>query len=138
MMDDRIKNLIKKHESFRPYVYYCSQGYPTGGYGHAFLDRSPISHAVASILFEEDFARVTNDYDKLKISLDPVRRAVLYDMLFNLGLSRLRRFKKMLRALRAGNYVKAAAEILDSEYARQVGGRAKTLAKMMETGQWGD
>ena len=127
MIDDRIKNLIKKHEGFRPYVYYCSQGYPTGGYGHAFLDRSPISHAVASLLFEEDFARAASDYDKLSVSLDPVRRAVLYDMLFNLGLSRLRRFKKMLKALRSGDYVKAAAEILDSEYARQVGGRAKTL-----------
>jgi len=138
MIDDRIKNLIKKHEGFRPYVYYCSQGYPTGGYGHAFLDRSPISHAVASILFEEDFSRTTSDYDKLQLSLDPVRRAVLYDMLFNLGLSRLRRFKKMLKALRSGDYAEAAAEILDSDYARQVGGRAKTLAKMMKTGQWED
>ena len=138
MIDDRIKSLIKKHEGFRAYVYYCSQGYPTGGYGHAFLDRSPISHAVAHLLFEEDFARAASDYDKLQLSLDPVRRAVLYDMLFNLGLSRLRRFKKMLKALRSGDYEKAAAEILDSEYARQVGGRAKTLDKMMKTGQWED
>ena len=57
------------------------------------------------------------------------------DMLFNLGLSRLSGFKRMFRALRKGDYDTASKEMLDSKWARQVGPRAKRLAKMMKTGE---
>lgn len=134
MNDADIKKMIQLHEGFRPYVYYCSMGYPTGGYGHAFLPHSPISHKVAELLFEEDFDRVKDDYKKLNLELDSVRMAVIMDMLFNLGLTRIRYFQKMFKAIEVGDFKKAADEMLDSQYARQVGGRAKRLAKMMRTG----
>lgn len=135
MNDADIKNMIRRHEGFRPYVYYDTCGFPTGGYGHAFLDRSPISHDVAMLLFEEDFERAAKDYEKLNLNLDPVRRGVIIDMLFNLGLTKFMGFKLMLRALRSGWYHTAAEEMLDSKWAKQVKSRAFRLAQMMRTGQ---
>ena len=134
MTDDEIKEMIQRHEGYRPYVYYDSLGFPTAGYGHAFLPKSPISHDVAVLLFEEDFCRAKRDYDKLKLDLDPVRRGVVLDMLFNLGLSRFRVFEKMIAALSQGDYDKAADEMIDSLWYTQTKGRAKKLAEMMRTG----
>jgi lysozyme len=53
---------------------------------------------------------------------------------FNLGISRLLHFRRMLSALEQGDYQKAAVEMLDSKWARQVGKRATHLNHMMKTG----
>jgi len=135
MNDEDLKKMIQRHEGYRPFVYYDTLGYPTGGYGHAFLNYSPISHDVAVLLLEEDFDRAKRDYDKLNLDLDPVRRAVVIDMLFNLGLVRFRGFKRMIQALRQGHYEQAADEMLDSKWANQVKSRAFRLAVMMRTGK---
>jgi len=42
----------------------------------------------------------------------------------------------MHEALKAQNYATAAAEMLDSRWAKQVKGRAKELAEQMRTGKW--
>ena len=65
--------------------------------------------------------------------LSEVRQAVIVDMVFNLGFSRFRKFKKMNAAINKRDYKTAAEELLNSRYARQVGSRATRLAKMMET-----
>jgi len=135
MTDEEIKDMIQKHEGYRSYVYYDSLGFPTAGYGHAFLPNSPISHTVALALFEDDWCRANKDYKKLKLNLDPVRRGVVLDMLFNLGLSRFRGFRKMITALMRGDYKKASEEMLDSLWAEQVKSRSKHLAEMMKTGE---
>ena len=136
MTDDEIKEMIQKHEGYRPYVYYDSLGFPTAGYGHAFLPRSPISHDVAIALFEDDWCRAKRDYDKLKLDLDPVRRGVVLDMLFNLGLPRFRGFAKMITALSQDDYETASKEGLDSLWAKQIKGRANHLMKILRTGEW--
>ena len=64
-------------------------------------------------------------------TLPEEKQLVVYDMAFNLGMPRFRTFRKMLEALHAGDYEKAAVEMLDSRWAGQVGQRAKTLAAMM-------
>ena len=135
MTDDEIKEMIQRHEGYRPFVYYDSLGFPTAGYGHAFLPNSPISHDVAMALFEDDFCRAKKDYDKLKLDLDPVRRGVVLDMLFNLGLTRFRGFQKTIDALKKGDYEVAADEMLHSKLATQERGRADHLVKMMREGK---
>ena len=137
MIDDsQVKQMIQDHEGYRPYVYYDSLGYPTGGYGHAFLPHSPISHDVAILLFEEDFNRAVEDYEKLGWKLGPVRRAVIIDMLFNLGLTKFYGFERMISAIEHGDYATAADEMLDSRWAKQVKSRAYRLASMMRTGEY--
>ena len=70
------------------------------------------------------------------IHLCAVRKILLQDMAYNLGITGLLNFRKMLAALDRGAYQLAAKEMLDSRYAKQVRGRALRNAHMMETGEW--
>jgi len=139
MTDEQIKEMIQLHEGYVPKVYLDTVSVPTAGYGHAFHLGSKIPHKVAELLFEQDFDGVKKDYEIITANhgglvLDPVRRAVIMDMLFNMGLLRVSQFKKMFRAIRKGDYATAADEMRDSKWHTQVGPRAIRLAKMMEEG----
>jgi len=138
-MDDKeLSDEIKKHEGFRDTVYIDSVGVPTVGYGHALHEGSRIPHLVADLLFEQDFNDAKKDYEILAnregLCLTPLRRGVLINMLFNMGLRRVMGFKKMLAALQADNWDEAAKQMLDSKWAHQVGPRAKDLAEKMRRG----
>lgn len=61
---------------------------------------------------------------------ESVQRA-LANMAFNLGLPRLRGFKRMLAAIKEGRYEDAAIEALDSKWATQVGKRALRIAALI-------
>jgi len=140
MTDEQIKEMIQLHEGYVPKVYLDTVSVPTAGYGHAFHLGSKIPHKVAALLFEQDFDDVKKDYEIITANhgglvLDPVRRAVIMDMLFNMGLLRVSQFKKMFRAIRKGDYITAAEEMLDSKWARQVKGRSVKLSGMMRTGE---
>jgi lysozyme len=132
------KKMIKRHEGKRSVIYKDSLGFLTGGYGHAFLEGSPISYEVTYMLFEEDYARAVSDLDilckKYNLSLDSVRQGVLINMLFNMGLTKVLKFRKMISALQIGDYKKAAIEMMDSTWAKQVGKRAVELSQLMGDG----
>ena len=66
--------------------------------------------------------------------LDAVRQLVLVDMAFNMGVPRLRKFKKMWAAVHEKDFMTAAKEMLDSRWANQVKSRSVKLANMMHTG----
>lgn len=63
------------------------------------------------------------------------RQIALTDMCFNLGLTSLLGFKKMIAAIQAEDWEQAAKEALDSLWARQVGVRAERIAEMLKTGR---
>lgn len=65
--------------------------------------------------------------------LSVTRRAVLCNMAFNLG-GRLATFKRLRAAVAAKDFEKAAAEMLRSAWAKQVGARAVRLSNMMKKG----
>jgi len=52
---------------------------------------------------------------------------VLLNMMFNMGMTRLAGFKKMLAALDAGDYAEMAVQMMDSKWATQVGPRSTRL-----------
>ena len=52
---------------------------------------------------------------------------VMANMCFNLGITRLLKFKKFLAAMEENKWDKAAVEMLDSRWAIQVGPRAIRL-----------
>jgi len=70
--------------------------------------------------------------------LDAVRRDVLVELAYNLGLSGLLSFVKMFAAIRAHDFKEASVQLLDSKYSKQVGKRARTLARRLRTGTWDD
>lgn len=125
MTEDEIKESIKKEEGIRLNVYRDSLGNLTVGYGHLLRVGSIIPQSVADALFEFDYDRACKDYDTLNLDLDIGRKGVIIDMVFNLGLGGVQRFSKMIGHLKAKNWIQAAYELMESEYAKQVPERAK-------------
>lgn len=68
-------------------------------------------------------------------NLDDVRKTILIDMCFNLGISRLLKFQKMWNAIDREDWDDASMEMLDSRWARQVGQRAVFLSNQMQEGR---
>ena len=134
----QVKNLLKKHEGLSLYLYTCPAGKKSIGYGHNIEDRG-ISEEVAELLLEQDtqiaYKQVKNAV-KCFDSLSEARQYVLIDMCFNMGITKLMCFKKMLAALDKADYKTAAKEMLDSKWARQVKSRANYLACVMQSGIW--
>ena len=129
---------IMRHEGLRLMPYSDTEGHLTVGYGH--LVANGISEAVADKLLREDILLAEADARSLLGKsyrlLNRPRQAVLVNMAFNLGLPRLKRFRRMIQEIELGAYASAAREMLDSKWAQQVGGRAVELAEQMRTGQW--
>ncbi len=123
---------LKRDEELRLKPYTDNVGKLTVGYGHN-LDDLGISERIANLMLEEDFSNALIDLNRSlpwwKTLSDPQRRGLL-NMTFNLGLPKLLKFKKMLRALESGNSERAAAEAIDSKWAKQVGKRAWRIAAL--------
>lgn len=64
--------------------------------------------------------------------LSDLRQEVLVNLAYNLGISRLKGFRKMNKAVLAEDWAEAAAQMLDSKAARQTGTRYQKLAGALE------
>ena len=138
MSDRRLIEMLILHEGKRNFVYKCSAGKLTVGVGRNLEDLG-LSDGEIDFLLRNDLMRVQGELSRAVpcfLKLSETRQDVLMDMCFNLGISRLLQFQKMLTALEMGEYEEAAKEMLDSRWARQVGERATRLAKMMATDEW--
>lgn len=135
---EKLAARIRKNEGLSYLPYRCSAGALTIGYGHN-LDARGISIEAAELLLKQDLEIAEKEVKNAFIwwpKLDDARLGVLVEMCYNLGISRLVGFKKMLAALEEGDYKKAAKEMLDSKWAFDVKGRARELAEIMQTGEW--
>lgn len=134
----RLRDLLIKHEGLRRFPYVDSVGKWTIGIGRCIEDVG-ISDAEAFYLLENDIKRVQEEalaaFAWFK-SISTVRQDVVLSMIFNMGLTRFLGFKKLIAALSAQNYELAATEMLASVWSRQVGIRARELARMMQTGSY--
>ena len=138
MKEDFIKAMIKKHEGYRNRIYLDSLGKPTCGYGHLLAEDTQVPLAASEAFFEQDYRVAFADCVALileyEIDLTENRKAVLINMLFNMGIGRVRGFKKMFAALQDRDYKEAAVQMLESRWALQVKGRAIELSELMEEG----
>ncbi len=131
-MIDPITADLMRDEGLRLKPYRDSVGKLTIGYGRN-LDDVGISEIESDILLDHDIRRAIADLDRSLPwwrGLPPPWQRGLANMAFNLGLPRLRGFKKMLAALEAGDGERAATEALDSKWAGQVGERAHRIAAL--------
>lgn len=128
---------LKVDEGLRLQPYRCTAGALTIGYGRN-LDAVGITQEEADIMLRADVEIAEKGAQALVgdvwTALSPTRQAVLINMTFNLGRTRLAAFKNFLAALRAADYQTAADEMLDSRWATQVGDRAQRLARQMRHG----
>jgi len=131
------KSLIK-HEALKTKPYKCTADKLTIGVGRN-LDDVGITEDEALYLLKNDIDRCVADVGRNVPEWkkhNECRQNVLIELCFNIGINRLLGFKKMLAALQKNDYATAAAEMLDSKWAKQVGQRSATMANMMRTGEF--
>ena len=134
---EKAKKQLILHESEELKLYKDTIGKYTIGIGRNLSDRG-ITKEESDFLFTTDYNLVIKELDRNLSwwkNLDEVRQRVLFDMCFNLGVTKLLAFKNTLEAIRTGRYDDAAAGMLNSLWAKQVKGRAIRLANMMRTGK---
>ena len=133
---DKLRQQIRMHEGVEHKVYEDTEGIKTVGVGRNLEDRGLSDDEIDYLLSNDidicvkELEQTFDWYD----DLDDIRKRVLIDMMFNLGMPRLKGFANMLKAIEAGAWKNAAVEMLDSKWAEQVGNRASRLSEMMESG----
>lgn len=129
---------LRRDEGVRNFPYTDTVGKLTIGVGRNLTDVG-MSDDEVELLLQNDVSKVNNQlHSRLPWfnSIDYVRQAVLINMVFNMGFNGLEGFPKMLQAAAQGNWQEASDEMLDSQWAKQVGARATRLAQQMLTGVW--
>lgn len=137
---DLNEELIKHQrwaESVRRFPYEDSVGKVTIGVGRN-LDDVGLSDDEVNFLHTNDLTRVWDEASSLSWfpGLDDVRKLIVLDMIFNMGLSRFLGFVNTIDALIHKDYMTAAREMIDSKWYRQTGRRAKRLTAAMASGEW--
>lgn len=119
------------------FPYRDTVGKLTIGYGRN-LDDKGITRGEAELMLTRDTDDAVAAASTMPYwgSLDPVRQIVISDMVYNLGLTRFRKFVRFNKALVIGDYNLAAYEMKDSKWYRQTTRRAKVLVEAMKTGIW--
>lgn len=127
-----LKQQLMHDEGLRLHPYRDTVGKLTIGFGRN-LDDVGITREEAEIMLDNDIEQVRSELSRFDWfeQLDSKRRDVIMNMCFNLGLPTLLKFENMIAALSAHQYQRAADEMLDSLWARQVGKRAERLAETM-------
>lgn len=127
--------IFDEGKKLRPYT--DTAGKITIGIGRNLTDNGMTDEEVF-YLYKHDVEEVITSLDR-NIPwwnfLDDVRKRVLANMCFNLGIIRLMGFHNALEAMQIGKWDEAADQMLQSSWAGQVGPRAVRLANMMRTGK---
>ncbi|MDE2097346.1 MAG: glycoside hydrolase family protein [Patescibacteria group bacterium] len=126
---------LSRTEGRRAKPYLDTVGKVTIGIGHNLTDKG-IPDTMIEDLFKLDISEALAGAETLPVydKLDPIRQTVLVDMVFNMGLDEVKQFVNTLAAINRRDYEAAANNMLNSEWARQVGSRAVELANIMRTG----
>lgn len=131
------KTLIKKHEGFRSKPYRDSMGILTIGWGRN-LESKGISIQEATEMLENDLidaeVSLVNIFGIDIFSIGEKRIAALLDMIFNLGEAGLRKFVKMVQAVKDRDWEEVAKQAEDSAWFRQVGGRSREDIRLLTEG----
>jgi lysozyme len=135
MVDKNLRDILIYHEGLSLKLYKCPAGYFSIGYGRN-IEANGISAEEAEFMLSNDIAKAYKDANTFGwfSALSEARKVVVLSMLFNLGKPKFSTFNKMLNALEAKDYARAASEMLLSQWASQVGKRAVNLAAIMKTG----
>lgn len=137
MNEEKLQESIRVHEGLNLKPYKCSEGKLTIGFGRSLEEGITIQEAYYLLQGSIETAKKELDrYYPDWTSHDDARQNVMIELVYNLGMPKLSGFNKFWKSVLERDYKAAAAHLLDSLWAKQVKGRADTLAKIMETGQW--
>ncbi len=134
----RLEDQLLIHEEYRRFPYKDSVGILTVAVGRN-LDDVGISKNEALYLLANDVLKARNECVRTFTwfdDLDDVRQDAIVNMCFNMGINRLKTFRKMARAFSEKDYDEAAQQALDSKWANQVGRRSEDIIYMFITGEY--
>jgi lysozyme len=153
---DELKGHLRQSEGWRARPYLDSKGFWSVGYGHLLprnISRQELNEMVwtrehGEKVLHDDVLDAINSAGAFAwwLTLDPVRQAVIVELVFNMGRSKVKGFTRMIAAIQDKAYQRAARELewnthadgtrTRTEWSMQVGPtRTKRLAKMLETGR---
>ena len=142
-MIEQLREELEADEGCVMEIFKDHLGLNTCGVGHLIKEGDPefemevgdpVSEERVAELFEKDIAWTLSDCQKLLPDFDMLPeeiRLIVANMCFNLGVNRLGRFEKLLDAIEDRDWEKAADEMLDSKWARQLPGRSDRLIARM-------
>ena len=135
-MTAKLKRSLIQHEGCEKFPYIDTVGKITIGIGYNLSDRG-ITDEWINNQYQQDVQYFYNQLSTFPWyeHLTPDRQIVLIDMAF-MGWKKFLEFEKMLEAIARGDYKAASLEMLNSEWADQVKGRAGVLAQAMLTGSY--
>ena len=140
-MYEELKEEIKLHEGFVPKTYSDSLGKKTIGYGHLCVepeqwdDDKEYTKEELELVFEKDFEEALKNAESLidSRSINQIAKQVIIEMVFQLGIGGVGKFKKMWEALDREDYLLASTEVLDSRWAKQTPARCGKLSGKMRS-----
>jgi lysozyme len=132
---------LRRDEGEVLHAYQDSRGFWTIGVGVCIDARvnCGITKAESDILTQNRVDRITAQLEQQIpwfAGLDAVRQGALLNMSYNMGVEGFLKFRQTLEYIQQGNYEAAAAEMLHSVWAQQVGDRAQRLSEQIRTGEW--
>lgn len=132
---------LRREEGVVPYAYSDHLGFLTIGVGRLIDKRKGgrLTDAEIDMLLANDITRFVDamkDWPAWqRVKDDPVRAVALLSMCFQMGPVGLGKFKNTLGMIERGDFEAAAANMLESLWAKQTSGRAKRVAEMIRTGR---
>ena len=137
---ERLVNRIKLNELFSPISYFdvsrWSWGFGTLAPGPRCLISEDKAEEELRKSVQEALSFLPRVFP-LFDGFDAVRAECLADMAYNLGEPRLKKFKKMIRAINRipPDWLEASYQAQESEWFRQVGDRSKRIVRELTTGE---
>jgi GH24 family phage-related lysozyme (muramidase) len=154
-IDKVLYKQLTNHEGKLSQVYLDSKNIPTVGIGYnlenpsAKKDFDKIGANYITVKTGQSLLTNNQITDLFNISLNRAKKDVinivpnfkslptniknvLIDMSFNLGQPRLKKFKKMLKAVNKKDFREMKKEMINSNWYNQVGDRAQNLIKLVE------
>ena len=141
---DKLREEIEYDEGNVQKIYLDHLGLPTFGIGHLVRESDPeygwevgteVSKERCDSVFNEDVKTVISDCHKLYSDFDNLPeevKRIIANMMFNMGRPRLSQFKKMIQAIRDGDWIEAGNQMQDSRWYKQVTNRADRLISRMK------
>ena len=135
----KLMELLKKHEGFSATAYRDTKGILTIGYGRN-LEAMTVTQEQAGMWLAEDSANAIKQamkFPEFAHCDTHARQNVFVELIYNIGAGKVAKFKKMLAAITAHDWNKAADELYDSKWRIDVGPtRSGTLISMLRTGEF--
>ncbi len=140
-MYEELKEQIKEHEGFVPRTYKDSLGKRTIGFGHLCVepeqwdDDKEYTREELERVFDNDFEEALKNAESLigERSINFIAKQVIIEMVFQLGIGGVGKFKKMWSALDSEDYGEASFQMMDSLWAKQTPNRAEKLSQKMRS-----